>query len=235
MEQVDFAGALSWYSRPYVTALLWSPTWKIKQNNWINGYNFYFDYPSSLNTLKGWDYWTESRGFSDIVLYVIMCAIFEQQQSLTPFQHKYFSAQYEEAQKPMNSITRKQFLEEIIYALSTGFLMMDVPDTLNALSYAYENYLIREGYDLTQSQSESSTRTPTGTGTGTGTRIPTGLSDKEKKEIQDQIEKDRFKRKYGKIKGQRQSKLSAQNAIVYGSSIALLIFVTSIVISRRRK
>ena len=222
MEQLDFAGALSWYSRPYVTALLWSPTWRIKQDNWINGNNFYFDLTSSLNTLKGWDYWTESRGFSDIVLYVVMSSILEREQSLTPYQHKYFSTQYERAQKPLTRITRKQFLETLVTDLPK---MMDVPETLSALSTAYEKYLIKEGFSLNQSQSES------GTGTGTGT----GLSPQERKEIQDQIEKDRIERKYGKTKGQGKTKLSTQNKIVYGSSIALLIIATSILISRRRK
>ena len=113
----------------------------------------------------------------------------------------------------------KLFLEELI----NMFRSMNVPQTFNALSYAYENYLIREGFNLTQSQSESFTQTQT------------GLSPKERKEIQDQIEKDRFKRKYGKTKGQRKTKLSTQNKIVYGSSIALLLIATSILISRRSK
>lgn len=220
MEQVDFAGALSWYSRAYLYGILIPATWRVEQDAWINrGGGWGFEFTPTLNELKDWKYWTQSQDFADIIYYIIICSILERKQRLTNDQRAYFLTQYEYAKTVTNVNEMKLFLEELINMVRS----MNVPQTFNALSYAYENYLIREGFNLTQSQSESSTRTPT------------GLSPKERKEIQDQIEKDRFKRKYGKTKGQRKTKLSTQNKIVYGSSIALLLIATSILISRRSK
>tara|TARA_R110001592_G_scaffold142674_2_gene364886 strand:+ start:10538 stop:11200 length:663 start_codon:yes stop_codon:yes gene_type:complete len=220
MEQVDFAGALSWYSRAYLYGILYPATWRVEQDAWINrGGGWGFDFTPTLNELTGWDYWTQSQDFADIIYYIIICSILERKQRLTNDQHAYFLTQHAYAKTITNKTEMKEFLEELINMVRS----MDVPRTFNALSYAYEKYLIKEGFSLIQSQSESSTR-PT-----------TGLSQQEKKEIQDQIEKDRINRKYGKVKGQKTKKLSTQNKIVYGSSLALLIIATSILISRRSK
>jgi len=209
--------ALSFYSRPYVSALLWSPSWKSKQNNWINGSNFYFDLSSSLNELQGWNYWTQSRDFADIILYVVMASILERQQRLTDNENAYFKVQYEYAQNVLNKIETKELLEDLLKQVS----FMNAPQTYDALNYAYEKYLISQGISLTQSKIESGTRPP-------------ALSDQELKRIQDEIERKRLEREYSNTKGQGRS-LSKQDKIVYGSSIAILLIATSIVISRRNK
>ena len=209
--------ALSFYSRPYVSALLWSPSWRSKQNNWINGSNFYFDLPSSLNELQGWNYWTQSRDFADIILYVVMASILERQQRLTDNENAYFKVQYEYAQNVLSKIETKELLEDLLKQVS----FMNAPQTYDALNYAYEMYLISQGISLVQSKIESGTRPP-------------ALSDQELKRIQDEIERKRLEREYSNTKGQGKS-LSKQDKIVYGSSIAILLIATGIVISRRNK
>jgi hypothetical protein len=216
LEKVKMS-ALSFYSRPYVNALLWSPVWKTKQNNWINGSQFYFDLPSSINELQGWNNWTQSKDFSDIVLYVVMASIMERQQRFTDNEHAYFKVQYEYAQNVLNKTEIKELLEDLLKQVS----FMNAPQTYDALNYAYEKYLISQGISLTQSKVESGTREP-------------ALSSQELKRIQAEIERKRLEREYSKTKGQGRS-LSKQSKIIYGSSITILLIATSIIISQRGK
>jgi hypothetical protein len=222
LEKIEMS-ALSFYSRPYVSALLWSPSWRSKQNSWINGSNFYFDLSSSLNELQGWNNWTQSRDFADIILYIVMASILERQQRLTDKENAHFKVQYEYAQNVLNKTETKELLEDLLKQVS----FMNAPQTYDALNYAYEKYLISQGISLSQSKAPSTRQ-------GSASGQPPALSDKERRRIQDEIERKRLEREYSKTKGQGIS-LSKQNIIIYGSSIAFLLIATSIIISRRNK
>jgi hypothetical protein len=220
----NYSGALSWYSRPYVNALLDNPFWESKQSNWASGSASYFDKTNVSNELRYWKFFANGNDFADLILYVSMSMIFEKNQAMTPTEHSYMFKKYGEAYAAGSSDEKLSLIEVILNKLS----QWGYPKTYSDLSYTYERYLTELGIDVTTSRGDSSdTNLP-----------PSPLTDEEREETQRQIEENRKKDKSGKPKTKKKTKkklTKKQKKRIYISSASVGIGLVFLFIYLNRK
>ena len=220
----NYNGALSWYSRDYVEALLKSAYWKKNQKAWSQGGATYFNKTNVSNELKGWNHWKSGQDFSELFLYIVMSMIFETQSPLSDYNHNYFSNVYQMAQGMTNTTEKIALVEVVIEHLKDQGIY---PDTLSDLAYAYTRMLTYYNIAVTDAVID--------TFSANQDLPPSPLSDEEREAIQTQIEFQR-KKKGNKSKKERM-KLNKKQKIIAGVSAGTLsigLFTLMVLLARRK-